>query len=194
MDTNSTTKPDSVTPEQIDWVNRQPIVDTPSLPRLRAALAAAGLHPVELMLNSDGETLTLWLNQIDGMRGLDQEQRLRKVIKIFRSAGFAVGHTELGIEVIDGMIVSINSLVAPLGIVCTKGAVPVDRLPARQLSDAALDDLIAQYDHAMEAQTTSELANRWPKLPFEDVNDMPMRLRRRHEQFIHAVWRNVPKG
>ena len=177
-----------ITPAELAWTAQQPVVGAPSIPRLRAALAAEDLHPVELLLwSTDGETLTLWLNRIDGMRGLDRERRLRKMIRIFRAGGFKVGHTEMYVGVIDEIIVSVNSLVAPLETVCTQGAVPVDRSPARQPSDAAIDELFTQYDYAQQAQSTSELADRCPQLPFEDVNEIPPRLRQRHEQFIHAM-------
>jgi hypothetical protein len=116
-----------LTPEQIAWVKQQPVVGTPGIPRLRAALEAEDLHPVELLLNSDGETLTLWLARNEALCGLEHDQICRKLITIFRAVGFEVGYTELSVCFIDGGIVYVNSLVAPLETICTRVAVPVDR-------------------------------------------------------------------
>lgn len=114
-----------LTPEEITWTNQQPVVGTPSMKRLRAALETAGLRPVELVLHPDGENVEFWLGRGPAVRQLDREQTLRQLITTFRGSGFEVGFVELGIGDFDDEFVSGMSLVAPLERVCEQGPVPV---------------------------------------------------------------------
>ena len=115
-----------LTPEEITWTNQQPVVGTPSLMRLRAALDAAGLRPVELVLTSDGENVEFRLERGPAVRHMDREQTLRNLITTFRASGFQVGFVELGLGDFEDEFVSGMSFVAPLERVCERGPVPVE--------------------------------------------------------------------
>ena len=118
--------PKPLTPEEIAWTNQQPVVGTPALTSLRAALDAAGLHPVELVLSPDRETVEFRLESGPAVRHLNRERILRQLIKTFRGSGFEVGYVELGVSDFDEESVSGMSLVAPLEQVCEQGPVPVE--------------------------------------------------------------------
>lgn len=55
--------PAPITPEEIIWTNQQPVIGTPSLTRLRFALETAGLRPVELVLDDQGESIEFRLER-----------------------------------------------------------------------------------------------------------------------------------
>jgi hypothetical protein len=103
-----------ITPEEFAWTNQQPVTGAPSLTRLRAGLEAAGLRPVELVLDADGTSMEFRLERGPAVRQMDREGTLRRLIKNFRGAGFEVGYAELGLGDFDDEIVSGFSLVAPL--------------------------------------------------------------------------------
>lgn len=119
--------PAPITPEEIAWTNLQPMIGTPSLTRLRLALQTAGLRPVELVLNDDGENIEFRLERGPTVRHMDREQTLRTLIATFRGSGFEVGYTELAVADFDDQSVYGMSLVAPLEQVCEHGPVPVER-------------------------------------------------------------------
>lgn len=116
-----------LTPEEIAWTNRQPVSGKPSLTRLRTALETAGLRPVELALDDDGENVEFRLERGPAVRQLDREQTLRMLITTFRRSGFEVGFVELGVADFDDQSVYGMSLVAPLEQVCEYGPVPVEQ-------------------------------------------------------------------
>lgn len=116
-----------LTPEEIAWTNRQPVVGTPSIKKLRGALEAAGLRPVELTLHPDGENFEFWLERGPAARQLDREQTLRQLIAIFRRSGFEVGFVELAVADFDDQSVYGSTLIGPLDLICTHGPVPVER-------------------------------------------------------------------
>jgi hypothetical protein len=103
-----------ITPEEFAWTNQQPVTGAPSLTRLRAGLEAAGLRPVELVLDADGTSMEFRLERGPSVRQMDREQTLRRLITTFRASGFEVGFVELGVGDFDDEIVSGFSLVAPL--------------------------------------------------------------------------------
>lgn len=119
--------PASITPEEIAWTNQQPVVGTPSMKRLRLGLETAGLRPVELLLDDDGENIEFRLERGPAVRHMDREQTLRTLITTFRGSGFEVGYTELAVADFDDQFVYGMSLVAPLEQVCEYGPVPVER-------------------------------------------------------------------
>ncbi len=116
-----------LTPEEIAWTSQQPVVGTPGMKRLRAALEAAGLRPVELALDGGGENVEFRLERGPAVRQLDREQTLRMLITTFRGSGFEVGFTELAVADFDDQSVYGSTLVAPLEQVCEYGPVPVER-------------------------------------------------------------------
>ena len=121
---NSKLRP--ITLEEMAWVQRQAVTGNPSVTRLRAALTTAGWHPLELVLVADRECIDFRLERGDAVRGLDKEQSLRGLIRIFRSAGFEVGFSELCIAEFYTTQLSGSSLVAPLQEICAGGATLVD--------------------------------------------------------------------
>ncbi|MCL4787035.1 MAG: hypothetical protein KJ070_09630 [Verrucomicrobia bacterium] len=116
-----------ITPEEIAWTNQQPVVSTPSLTRLRLGLETAGLRPVELLLDDDGENIEFRLERGSALRYMDREQTLRQLIATFRGSGFEIGFAELAVADFDDESVYGMSLVAPLEQVCEFGPVPVER-------------------------------------------------------------------
>jgi hypothetical protein len=115
-----------LTPEEIAWTNQQPVVGNPSLTRLRAALIAAALRPVELLLGANGESVEFRLERGPAVRHLDRERTLRQLITTFRGCGFEIGFTEMAIADFDDQFVSGGSLVGPLEQICEQGPVPVE--------------------------------------------------------------------
>lgn len=98
----------------------------PSLARLRAALDAAGLRPLDLVLDADRTSVEFRLERGQAVRQIDREQTLRLLITTFRGSGFAVSFVELGVGDFDDEIVSGMSFVAALEQVCEQGQVPVE--------------------------------------------------------------------
>ena len=69
--------PRPLTPEEIAWQQAQPLIGTPSLTRLRAALKGAGLPAPRLVLNDERESVEFWIYRSQEVRRLDQEQTTR---------------------------------------------------------------------------------------------------------------------
>jgi hypothetical protein len=115
-----------LTAEEIAWTNQQPVVGKPSLTLLRAALEAAGLRPVELALDDDGENVEFRLERGPAARQLDREQTLRMLITTFRGSGFEVGFTEMALADCDDDSIHGMTLVGPLELICEHGPVPVE--------------------------------------------------------------------
>ena len=77
-----TSRVQPVTVEELAWTQQQAVAGPPSLTRLRAALQGAGWHPLELALDADREGFTFRLERGEGVRGMDREQTLRRLITI----------------------------------------------------------------------------------------------------------------
>ena len=117
----ATTRPRKVTAAEFFWQARQPVLGLPSLPRLRAALRKAGFSRVRLKLAADQESLQFTLRPGPEREGLKGDRLLRLLIRIFRSAGFAVGFEELGVDSCDA-IVKGSTLTGPLEAIAGNGA------------------------------------------------------------------------
>lgn len=117
-----------VSPEELAWTQAQPLVGSPSLSRLAAALSAAGWEPQELALSKDGESVEYSLGgqTLQGRVAIERENTLRTLIRVFRQAGFRVGFTEVAIGIFDGERITGSSLVGPLEQVCTHGPMSVE--------------------------------------------------------------------
>jgi hypothetical protein len=126
MDTDSTIKLNPVTSEQIAWTEQQPVVGRPSMARLAVGLKAAGLKPLGLEVFDDGKTIDFNLGRTETVYGLDQEQTLRRLITVFRTSGFDVGFSELGIGDFDEQALFGSSLTAPLARVCEESRIQID--------------------------------------------------------------------
>ena len=107
------------------WVAAQPVIGTPSLKRLRAALAAEGWRPVELVLSDDQELINFHLERGQPVRAMSREQSLRGLIQVFRSAGFDVGFSEVCVDDLDDHFMRGASLTAPVNQICETGPVMV---------------------------------------------------------------------
>ncbi len=122
----NTPHPTPITPEELVWVQSQPVVGRPGMNRLTAALEAAGLKPVELVMHDEGERVNFNLVRIDAVRRLDSEQTLRRLIAIFRGAGFDVGLSEVGIADFDQQTLFGSTLTGPVNEICEQGGIKID--------------------------------------------------------------------
>jgi hypothetical protein len=95
-----------ITPEEIAWVQGQPLYGQPSLRRLRAELLAEGFEDIRFQLSDDRVDITFDVRLTAQVEAQDLESLLRLWIRIFRAAGFCVGFSELGITNVDGPIIS----------------------------------------------------------------------------------------
>ena len=116
-----------VSPEEMAWTQAQPVVGSPALSRLSAALRAAGWEPRELVLSNDRESVNFSLRRGDhrGQKATDREDALRTLIRAFRQGGFCVGFSEVTIDAFDGEYLTGGSLVGPLEQTCEHGPVLV---------------------------------------------------------------------
>jgi hypothetical protein len=118
--------PRPLTPEEIAWQQAQPLIGTPSLTRLRAALKEAGLPALRIVLGAERESVQFWIYRGQEVRRLDEEQTTRRLITIFRASGFEVGFTELGITDFHATRLFGSSLVGPLDQLCEQGPPPAE--------------------------------------------------------------------
>jgi len=103
-----------LTPEEIAWVQAQPVVGDPSVDRLRTALADEGFEDIELNLCNDWEDLSFTMRVSQRVAAQHSESLLKLWITSFRSAGFPIGYQEIGITDVQGDLVGGRSLTAPL--------------------------------------------------------------------------------
>jgi hypothetical protein len=103
-----------ITPEEIAWVQRQPLYGQPSLRRLRAELLAEGFQDIRFQLSDDLVDITFDVRLTTQVKAQDSKSLLRLWIRIFRAAGFCVGFSELGITNVEGPIISGITLTASL--------------------------------------------------------------------------------
>ena len=115
-----------LTAEEIAWTERQPVVGDPSLTRLRTALRRAGLTPVEIEIEDEGETLTFRLRRSAGLQELDRRLMLRLLISVLRRAGFEVGYSEVFLDNMDDVVVTGQTYTAPLSQLFYIGPPPVE--------------------------------------------------------------------
>jgi hypothetical protein len=115
-----------LTQDEVQWQESQPVRGTPSLARLRSALSSVGLPPVEVGLDAEAENVHFHLIRARAVRSLDADQTTRLLISTFRSSGFDVGFTELGVTDLFERSLSGTSLVGPLHQVCERRAPTVE--------------------------------------------------------------------
>lgn len=123
------TKIRSVTRAEFAWQSRQPVHPPASLPRLRAALKSAGFNEVRVRLHDDQESMDFRLRAGRRLNGVKGDQLHRLLIRVCRSAGFAIGYEELAVEA-SGASMKGFTLTGPIGEVAEHGA-PVIELGAR---------------------------------------------------------------
>ena len=111
-----------ITPEEIAWLERQPVCGEPSLRRLRTELAAAGFQDIGLQLSDDRMDIEFGVGLTPLVKADDSESLLRLWIQVFRAAGFCVGFAELGITTVAGPFISGDALVAPIDVLARLGA------------------------------------------------------------------------
>ena len=95
-----------LTRAEIEWAERQPVEGAPSLRRLRAGLANAGVVDIKLELRADREVLQFAVRLTPQAAAEDGDELLRLWVRVLRAAGFRVGFEEIGIGAVDGPIIS----------------------------------------------------------------------------------------
>jgi len=116
-----TTKPKIVTPTEFKWQHKQPVIGLPSLPRLRSVLKQEGFSSVRVKLAANQESLQFTLRPGPEREGLKGDRLLKLLIRVFRSAGFAVGFEELSVDSADTLVKG-YTLTGPLEEIAETGA------------------------------------------------------------------------
>ena len=116
-----------ITKEELAWLETQPVVGPPSLPRLRVALVSAGLAPVEIAITDDSEMLRLRLLRAAWLQELNREQMLRLLILALRRAGFEIGFAEVCIADMEDAVVQGFALTGSLDQICTIGSPAIEQ-------------------------------------------------------------------
>jgi hypothetical protein len=115
-----------LTLEEIEWAERQPVNGAPSLRRLRTGLANAGFADIKLELGADREVLRFAVRLTPQVAAEDGDELLRLWVSVFRAAGFRIGFEEIGIDAVEGPIVSGGTLTGPINEICEQGAPAIE--------------------------------------------------------------------
>lgn len=81
---------------------------------------------VAIERSEDGDALDFTLERGEEVRGLDEEQTLRRLIMIFRASGFEIGYVEMLIYEFDALHLRGNTLVGPQGHIAEQRPVLVE--------------------------------------------------------------------
>jgi hypothetical protein len=115
-----------LTPEQIAWAQSLPVNGTPDLNRLRIGLANAGFADIQFQL-SGHDSLSFTVRLTGQVSADDSASLLRQWVATFRCAGFRIGLEEIGIDDVDGPLISGTTWTGPLEEVA-EGRAPVIEL------------------------------------------------------------------
>jgi hypothetical protein len=103
-----------ISPGEAAWVKRQPVLGTPSIPRLSQVLVEAGLPPVQLQHEAETGLIYFKFCRAPATRHLSRDQILCAVIQAFRLAGLDLGFEEIAITDCDANFVSGVTAIKPL--------------------------------------------------------------------------------
>lgn len=95
-----------IIPEDLAWLALQPICGDRSVERAQSHLADAGFADIHFRLPVEGHYLEFNCRLTPQVQAVDRESLVRLLIQVFRSAGYPIGFSEVGITGLEGAVVS----------------------------------------------------------------------------------------